>query len=185
MSTRCNIHFTDEPGGEVLANIYLHCDGYPVGSTGLPARFMRFSAILASVHPPLLVPERVAWRPSALRADAANDLLPSLRTPYHPAQRFSDPQLLAAKFLVFLAGERPCDPDRQEKHYLDFRSVYIATEDATDIRYRYEVSSPDRDLGGIPRMRYQEAGSGEWVNVLWSEVSFAEDRAPEHEEEEL
>jgi len=106
MSTRCNIHFTYM--GEVEANVYRHCDGYPEGESGVPADLARFFADVES---------------------QTKDT------------RFGDPAYLAAKFIVWQAGEYAAD-----KAPLDFIGLGVMTEDAGDGAYTYTVEcGPARD----------------------------------------
>lgn len=110
MSTRANIHF-NYSNGETAANIYRHADGYPDGV--LPDLDRFFAAVEAQTED----------------------------------TRFSDASYLAAKFVVWQAGEnatmqaydfRTGQPG--EVRPLDFLSVGIMSEDASDGDFVYEVT---------------------------------------------
>lgn len=66
MSTRCNIHFVSAKGGDVEANIYRHCDGYPDGVLPDLARF--FAAVRAQTSdtrfddPEYLAAKFIVWQ---------------------------------------------------------------------------------------------------------------------------
>lgn len=111
MSTRANIHFAS--GGEVLANVYKHSDGYP-------------DAMLPALE--------------AFFADVASQTRDT---------RFSDPEYLAAKYVVWQAGQNA--PDRAP---LDFIGVGITNWDAGDAAYVYTV---DCKSDGTPAVTWSEA----------------------------
>lgn len=62
--------------------------------------------------------------------------------------RFTDPEYLAAKFVVWQAGQYAYDPDKP----LDFLSVGVVIRDPRDIEYRYVVFCD----GGTPIVKVQE-----------------------------
>jgi hypothetical protein len=65
--------------------------------------------------------------------------------------RFTDPSYLAAKFVVWLAGEFAYG-----HHALDFLSVGVVTEDPDDIKYRYVVHCDQKDEDGRPVVTVDE-----------------------------
>jgi len=66
--------------------------------------------------------------------------------------RFNDPSYLAAKFVVWQAGEYASNGKP-----LDFLSVGIMARDAGDAAYIYEVDSNKLDANGNPTVIYREA----------------------------
>lgn len=68
-----------------------------------------------------------------------------------PDGRLNDATMLAARYVVFLAGEFDGSPDN-----LGFLSVRVMMEDSGDIEYRYHVY-----CNGVPRVTVQEVGGPE------------------------
>lgn len=139
MSTRCNIHFNH--GKEVHANIYRHSDGYPGNvKDGAEAEYGVLSDLLKFF-----------------------DVLLA----HVPDNRMRQAEYLAAKFLVWQAGEYAVSHCYDEatkewttspKHPLDFLSVAPCTEDHGDIEFVYELDSDDLDAKGCPAVRWKPYG---------------------------
>lgn len=89
--------------------------------------------------------------------------------------RFSDPTYLAAKYVVFLAGEMSQYQTYHDGEYhpdevkpLNFLSVGVMREDPGDIEYRYIVDCA-RMINGRPYVEVQPVGGkplGEVADVL-------------------
>jgi len=119
VATRSTTQFCS--GGEPVALVYKHWDGYPEEMARVFARFF-----------------------AAVEAQAADT-------------RYGDPSYLAARWVVFLAGEYA-----KKGGPLDFISVGVLLADPGDIDYRYVVECNERDsLSERPRVRVQTV-TGEW-----------------------
>lgn len=89
--------------------------------------------------------------------------------------RFSDPSYLAAKYVVFLAGQFAIYDTYHDGEYhpdevkpLSFISVGVVREDPSDIEYRYIVDC-SRMIDGRPYVEVQPMGDkplGEVADVL-------------------
>ncbi len=64
--------------------------------------------------------------------------------------RFSDPSYLAAKFVVWQAGQN------SKPGSLDFLSVGIVAENAADGEYVYTVDCTEHDDKGYPKVTYRK-----------------------------
>jgi hypothetical protein len=67
--------------------------------------------------------------------------------------RFSDPSYLAAKFVVWQAGEFARDDSRP----LDFLSVGVVMQDPGDIEYRYHVTCGTDWNGSRPEVNWEKS----------------------------
>ena len=73
MSTRCNVHFTDN--GDVEANVYKHCDGYP--DAMLPTLEKFFADVEAQTRdtrfsdPSYLAAKYIVWQAGTYANDRA------------------------------------------------------------------------------------------------------------------
>ena len=68
-------------------------------------------------------------------------------------RRYSDPEYLAAKFLVWQAGQYASDLEKP----LEFLSVSPCIEDHGDIEYVYTVDCDNLDQAGRPTVTYRSA----------------------------
>jgi len=68
-----------------------------------------------------------------------------------PDTRYGDPEYLAAKFLVWQAGEFARDSDKP----LDFLSVSPCVQDHGDIEWVYTVETQNRDDKGRPTVTWE------------------------------
>lgn len=91
--------------------------------------------------------------------------------------RFTDPNYLAAKYVVFLANEFAWTykPDPQangwtqvKSNQLDFLSVGVVMEDPGDIEYRYIIDCGNLTEDGRPSVTCHEMGWGAGDRVLAS-----------------
>ncbi len=129
MSTRCNIHFVQstyqakhsEAPKTIVANIYRHGDGYPNGECGVLHDLKMFF--------------------SEVRRQTAGGM---------GGTRFSDPAYLAAKFVVWQAGQNSCAGKP-----LDFISLGVVNEDAPDGAYVYTLDCGNLTKRGTPRISYR------------------------------
>jgi hypothetical protein len=113
------------------ATIYRHSDGYPDGESGVISDLQRFF--------------------NAVKAQCTG-------TSY--GTRFDDPPYLAAKFVVWQAGENARNSyhsgderERIEKGKsapLAFGSLGIVTADWTDAQYKYVIHCDKMDENGFP-----------------------------------
>lgn len=67
--------------------------------------------------------------------------------------RFGDPEYLAAKFLVWQAGQYARDPEKP----LDFLSVSACIRDHGDIEFIYTVNCDEKDQKGRPKVDWTAA----------------------------
>lgn len=133
MSTRCNIHFTQ--GAEIVANIYRHGDGYPNTDCGVLADLRRFFV--------------------TVKTHTKGGM---------GGPRFDDPAYLAAKFVVWQAAEnvkginRYCRQTKQPlRKRLDFISLGVVNEDASDGAYVYTIDCGNHTKRGLPRVTWCKA----------------------------
>ena len=81
-----------------------------------------------------------------------------------------DAQALAAKYVVWLAGEYTADGAGP----LDFMSVYLMRQDPGDIEYRYTINASRVDANGCPLVMVEEKhGYGD--DAPWSSYSLTRD----------
>ncbi len=81
-----------------------------------------------------------------------------------------DAQALAAKYVVWLAGEYTAD----DASPLDFMSVYLMRQDPGDIQYRYTINAARVDADGNPRVMVEERqGYGE--PEVWTSYPLTRD----------
>lgn len=121
MSTRCTINFTYGRPTDIAAKIYRHSDGYPGTVDGTEY------GVLADLQTFFKTVK-----------EQTNDT------------RFMDPTYLAAKFVVWQAGEF----SRSGKP-LDFLSLGVCQKDPGDIAYTYFVNCDKMDENGCPTVTYR------------------------------
>ena len=138
MSTRCTINFME--GKALGAKIYRHSDGYPErGESGVQSDLKRFF--------------------QAVKAQCDN-------TSY--GTRFGDPYYLAAKFIVWQAGENTRYANRydmsdeeldaaRKANPLNFGSIGVMMEDPGDIAWKYFLDCDNMDENGFPTVTYERA----------------------------
>lgn len=67
--------------------------------------------------------------------------------------RFSDPNYLAAKFVVWQANRYSNKSYSGKKHYLNFLSIGVMIKDPGDIEYRYKIiCNPKYFINGLPKI---------------------------------
>lgn len=136
MSTRCMIHFHDSYSGKAQAIIYRHSDGYPGTQDGkeygvLPDLQEFFALVKEQCKGTMF------------------------------GMRFEDPEYLAAKFVVWQAGENSIYSvgERDKQHgFLNFGSIGVALADHSDIEYRYHIWCGKLvEKTGFPQVTHEEA----------------------------
>jgi len=103
------------------ANIYRHCDGYPDGDSGVIADLQSFF--------------------TQVKKECEKDMY---------GCRFEDASYLAAKFIVWQAGQNSAPGS------LAFGSLGVMGRDAGDAEYIYTVNCDELDHNGFPTVTYTE-----------------------------
>lgn len=91
--------------------------------------------------------------------------------------RFNDPSYLAAKFVVWQAGQYRAKWDGTQSNLLDFLSLGVLMDDPSDIEYRYHVCCGDHPT---PKVLWQKVRYGAAPTL----EGLREDRPSEDEEDE-
>jgi hypothetical protein len=94
--------------------------------------------------------------------------------------RFDDPEYLAAKFVVWQAGENAYNPE----HPLDFLSIGVASGLHGDEEYEYQVICND-EISEIPIVEWRELPDDRWVRAHCDGTDTSEMAKPEEDEEAL